>query len=443
MVHIGPEAETHNELAWYLDELGLLNDDVPRWEEFSGERKPTHPSAWGEGSAAGWIGPNPEAGWHFGLPEDKEEYEANGQSYGWYKGFQNVPPEVNHAIQRYDQWFLTPRLDPEQATGMGHALKFAKETPNQEYKRWQALNHALSEAHRPKSEIIHQFDDGWTVQHHPTYLDVNRVGQFMRNCWQGVTPEIYRRHHDIGEAYYALHDPHGMPRAAFMYHAAPDPHERRTYALPENAVGIFQPLGMRNATLFPEDAQRLQAWTQAQGLEPYVMHGGAWAPLTRPTVLENWFAGDDYFDQKNQRERLQEMFGIPQRVTLGDPIPAGSLEGIPGLGQRQADNFTNDSREWPDPTNPRPSKGPSQEGCTCHEGLKLECPIHGLYPIAPDLDHSWSVEQANPVGFPQDAPRAWTQAVSRTADYLHVAGGPEVYGPWPKSGQNITCQLTD
>jgi hypothetical protein len=74
-----------------------------------------------------------------------------------------------------------------------------------------------------------------------------------------------------------------------------------------------------------------------------------------------------------------------------------------------ADNYSLDSREWPDPSEPRPSKPPAQKGCTCQWGDKLNCPVHGLNadPELAELDHSWSLPENSPVGYPQDQTQGW------------------------------------
>lgn len=83
---------------------------------------------------------------------------------------------------------------------------------------------------------------------------------------------------------------------------------------------------------------------------------------------------------------------------------------------KQADNYQNDSRDFPDPTEPRPSRLPEPLGCTCQEGKKLDCPVHGMQatPTGNDIsyDHAWALPQNNPVGYPQDGPRTWQQAYS-------------------------------
>lgn len=85
---------------------------------------------------------------------------------------------------------------------------------------------------------------------------------------------------------------------------------------------------------------------------------------------------------------------------------------------KQADNYTQDTREWPDPTEPRASKPPEPEGCTCAQGNKLDCPIHGMHadPELQELDHTWSMphrcHRRSPSVTNKTAHVIWTQAVS-------------------------------
>ena len=74
--------------------------------------------------------------------------------------------------------------------------------------------------------------------------------------------------------------------------------------------------------------------------------------------------------------------------------------------KRVADNYMKDTRDWPDPTEPRAAKPPAPDCCTCHTGDKLHCPVHGMDAPHDGFEDSWAnVQQANPVGYPQDAPR--------------------------------------
>jgi hypothetical protein len=78
-----------------------------------------------------------------------------------------------------------------------------------------------------------------------------------------------------------------------------------------------------------------------------------------------------------------------------------------------------DTREYPDTrmmpptTMQEPAQGnphPEKQGCTCEEGHKLDCPVHGLNPTEEDSDHSWSIPEGHPVGYPQDQPRNYMKA---------------------------------
>lgn len=82
-----------------------------------------------------------------------------------------------------------------------------------------------------------------------------------------------------------------------------------------------------------------------------------------------------------------------------------------------ADEF--DTREYPDirmmpaTTMEEPAQGnphPEKQGCTCEQGHKLDCPVHGLNPTESDSDHSWSIPEGHPVGYPQDQPRNYMKA---------------------------------
>lgn len=84
--------------------------------------------------------------------------------------------------------------------------------------------------------------------------------------------------------------------------------------------------------------------------------------------------------------------------------------------QRQAADIPgsemSDSHDWPDPTEPRSSEPPAPPLCTCAEGLKLECPVHGLHATDPENDDLWGrwhLPEGSPVGFPAQTgqPRGW------------------------------------
>jgi hypothetical protein len=72
-----------------------------------------------------------------------------------------------------------------------------------------------------------------------------------------------------------------------------------------------------------------------------------------------------------------------------------------------------DANQHADPTEPRPAAPGFPKGCTCDEGLKLECPVHGMHATEADYDHSWSIPEGSPIGWPQaDQPRGWAAPYS-------------------------------
>lgn len=71
-----------------------------------------------------------------------------------------------------------------------------------------------------------------------------------------------------------------------------------------------------------------------------------------------------------------------------------------------------DSHQHADPTEPRSSEPPAPPLCTCAEGQKLECPVHGLHATDPENDDLWGrwhLPEGSPVGFPAQTgqPRGW------------------------------------
>lgn len=76
-----------------------------------------------------------------------------------------------------------------------------------------------------------------------------------------------------------------------------------------------------------------------------------------------------------------------------------------------------DTRMMPPTTMQEPVQNnphPEKQGCTCDEGKKLDCPIHGMNPTEQDIDHSWSIPENFPVGYPQDQPRNYIKAEGKT-----------------------------
>jgi hypothetical protein len=74
----------------------------------------------------------------------------------------------------------------------------------------------------------------------------------------------------------------------------------------------------------------------------------------------------------------------------------------------------------PDATNPHPEG----HGCTCPEGKKLTCPVHGLNPdpTQQGYDHSWSIPEGSPVGYPQNAPDQYKVNTGAVATLCQIPG---------------------
>lgn len=143
--------------------------------------------------------------------------------------------------------------------------------------------------------------------------------------------------------------------------------------------------------------------------------------LTQPVRAELHEGGPEEYGWNDYLQRKKEQEEDPRHVQdlFGDYRNYQQNKNQWGIGQataaiKLADNYTNDSREWPDPTQPRASEPPMPKGCTCPMGFKLDCPIHGMHGDDSD-DSKWSLPEASPVGYPQnqDGPRTWTQAVSK------------------------------
>jgi 2'-5' RNA ligase len=120
--------------------------------------------------------------------------------------------------------------------------------------------------------------------------------------------------------------------------------------------------------------------------------------------------------------------------TKAHPVPADIInhifQTVPSLrsGEHTDWHFgadQSDTREYPDArmmpptTMQEPAQGnphPEKEGCTCDQGHKLDCPVHGLNPTEENSDHSWSIPEGHPVGYPQDQPRNYMKAEGSVND---------------------------
>ena len=94
--------------------------------------------------------------------------------------------------------------------------------------------------------------------------------------------------------------------------------------------------------------------------------------------------------------------------------------------RRIADNYSQDTKNWPDPTEPRAAQPPAPRGCTCHNGDKLNCPIHGMEAEYDGLGNDEWANQlpASPVGFALGQPTTWQQNYSRVTPVVTAWGRP-------------------
>jgi hypothetical protein len=181
--------------------------------------------------------------------------------------------------------------------------------------------------------------------------------------------------------------------------------------LSKEAAGAFIPaLQMKPPTHECPGCQlplRDNGWT---GYTPQSPEGYGERTWRCPECNLNWESG------RNRPRPAGAGYQVPApgAMQTQEAIMLGSS--IKRLNSRVADNATLDSREWPDPTEPRASDAPQPEGCTCPEGHKLDCPVHGM---EGDDSHDlgWSLPEGSPVGYPQDMPRTYQQVMGAT--YYH------------------------
>lgn len=324
------------------------------------------------------------------------------------------------------------------------------------------------------SKVVHEFPDGWRIHKLITPTDRQREGQLMRNCWAKPlrwepdapgegSNEPYKSLDEFmidqlgGPApkhqFMSLRDPAGYPHASFFVSGYPG--EQRV----DNA------LGHGNSQVSPDAAQRLQTYADQNGyaVAPYLLQSKPFRPTSRVASHQlAWLPGSnlsgkglvtpsgdvhtwpvdkhgiphhaEYVDQRQPYqlgEGSAHFFQIRPRGgldTKGYNIPANVinhvLQTVPSLRAGEhtdwhfgADQF--DTREYPDAlmmpptTMQEPAQGnphPEKQGCTCDQEHKLDCPVHGLDPTEDDFDHSWSIPQGHPVGYPQDQPRNYMKA---------------------------------
>src|ERR1700677_5155588 len=267
----------------------------------------------------------------------------------------------------------------------------------------------------------------------------------------------------------SLRDPAGYPHASFFLSGPP------------GDQAINNALGHGNASVTVPNQIRLRQYAEQNRYTPYptvfenlrdIAHEGkvashqlAWLPgsnlrgkglVTPNGDVHTWPVDQqgvphhaEYVD-KYQPYQLNEgpdtFFQIRPRGGLDTKdytIPANVirhvLQEVPSLRPGEhtdwhfgADEF--DTREYPDArmmpptTMQEPAQGnphPEKEGCTCDQGHKLDCPVHGLNPTEENNDHSWSIPENAPVGYPQDQPRSYQVNTGAVSEVRHTHDGSD------------------
>lgn len=204
----------------------------------------------------------------------------------------------------------------------------AKETAPQQIRRWEDLKPHPSSG---RSEIVHQWPDGWTVQNHPTQLAVQAVGQMMNNCWQGKHPTTDEQGNlissgrpgiDAIQHFMAIHDENDLPRVAFYVNEFPSKrYEKGKGFLPGEYNGrgeskIRSPWGPRNKRISDGEAERLQSFARDHGISDRFKIPGELPPIDEP---------------------------VPAQI--GEPEPIGARLGVEGWTIHESPD-DDDLEEW-------------------------------------------------------------------------------------------------
>lgn len=116
-----------------------------------------------------------------------------------------------------------------------------------------------------RSQIVHQFPNGWTVRKLQTYADKAREGALMSNCWANpVSPDDLKAPEDYQEdlppansmyntRHYSLRDEYNYPHVSFHMHEFDGPPGAR------QAVNFF---GHGNAAVSPDYQGMLKEWAK-------------------------------------------------------------------------------------------------------------------------------------------------------------------------------------
>lgn len=294
---------------------------------------------------------------------------------------------------------------------IAHLQKLAGETASQRLRRAQELE---AQYGPDASQTVHSFPDGWTIKQLQTYADAQREGHLMGNCFGYDSTEwpheIWNEHPDMENV--ANEDDEWDDRKYWEL----SPHADMHHELPQPMYSLRDPANLPHVSIDPEQDQE-QVALGRHNADPKPEH------MDR---LVQW--GGGYPQHQKVWKEIQQEYARPGAYQY-DPLKQSKLAAAPDADWRgfdtselrTADSYTTDTRNFPDPIEPRFPMPPAPVGCTCEEGHKLDCPVHGLDPVEPDMDHAWSVPENNPVGFPQSMPRTWSQAVSSDRGIEHPA----------------------
>lgn len=197
-------------------------------------------------------------------------------------------------------------------------------------------------------------------------------------------------------------------------------------------VGSTAPVVLRvHHPQLQADTERLMDEAQERGLPVSRFPGGYKAHITvghSPTFMEtehpnlSFSVGPlrdlhSYYDELKAQEpnntannTTEDLNNLSQAPSESPSHARSAFTDSPYASELHKFSDSWDSREWPDPLTERSIPNPEPQGCTCKEGHKLDCPVHGLNATEQEYDHTWSIPQASPVGYPQDQPRNWQMA---------------------------------
>ena len=115
--------------------------------------------------------------------------------------------------------------------------------------------------------------------------------------------------------------------------------------------------------------------------------------------------GSEYYMPNPSPHVVRRVVPLTQALTEAEPSwnPKGA-------NAKQADSWA-PKTQWPNALRERNGE-PVDADCTCKDGEKLQCPIHGLHPVHPEDRTLEFPNPASPVGYDYhaDGPRTWMRA---------------------------------